>query len=301
MERSGIQGSKPDPAENRDRTHAGDEARRHLLSGLPVTEQRLRLGGITTAVLQGGDGPSVILLHGPGEYAAKWLRVIPDLVKTHHVVAPDLPGHGASEGSPGDSERMAGWLEALIETTCPEPPALVGQILGGGIAARFAVEHSVRLNRLVLVDSLGLVPFHPDPDFGKALMTFLSEPTEDNHDRFWDLCAFDLDGLQKRLGDQWGWIKAYNLHLAASPERGAVQQALMERFGMMAIPEEDLARISVPTTMIWGRNDLATRLQVAREVGKRRGWPVHVIDNAADDPPLEQPEAFLKALRGVLG
>ena len=71
-------------------------ARERLLAQIPLNERRLDLAGISTAVLEGGDGPPIVFLHGPGEYAAKWIRVIPDLVKTHHVVAPDLPGHGSS-------------------------------------------------------------------------------------------------------------------------------------------------------------------------------------------------------------
>ena len=75
---------------------------------MPLTERRLELAGVSTAVLEGGDGPALILLHGPGEFAAKWLRVIPQLVTTHRVIAPDLPGHGASETPDGrlDPELM---------------------------------------------------------------------------------------------------------------------------------------------------------------------------------------------------
>jgi pimeloyl-ACP methyl ester carboxylesterase len=74
----------------------------------------------------------------------------------------------------------------------------------------------------------------------------------------------------------------------------------MERYGMPAIPPADLARIDVPTTLIWGRHDLATPLSVAEEASVRYGWPLHVVESAADDPPMEQPEAFLEALRTVL-
>jgi pimeloyl-ACP methyl ester carboxylesterase len=73
--------------------------RERLLAGAPVGERRLTLAGQPTAVLEGGDGPPVVLLHGAGEFAACWLQVIPALVRTHRVIAPDLPGHGAS-GSP---------------------------------------------------------------------------------------------------------------------------------------------------------------------------------------------------------
>ena len=50
---------------------SGETLRKRLLAGIPVTERRFRLAGVSTAVLEGGDGPPIVLLHGPGEYAAK--------------------------------------------------------------------------------------------------------------------------------------------------------------------------------------------------------------------------------------
>jgi pimeloyl-ACP methyl ester carboxylesterase len=282
---------------------AGERARDWLLAAMPVTERRLPLAGIDTAVLEGGDGPPLVLLHGPGEHATKWLRVIPHLVTSHRVIAPDLPGHGISEvtDGPPDADRVLAWLGALIEQTCPTPPVLVGQILGGAIAARFASVHGDRLDRLVLVDAFGLAPFQPTPEFGLALTEFLAEPTEDTHDRLWQRCAFDLDRMRDRMGESWAWLKAYNLDRARASELHATQHALMEHFGMSAIAQEDLARIAVPTALIWGRHDLATQLHVAEAASARYGWPLHVIDDAADDPAMEQPEAFVKSLRDVLG
>ena len=78
----------------------GEPARDRLLAGIPVNERRLRLADMSTAVLEGGDGPPMVLLHGPGEFAAAWLPVLPHLVRTHRVIAPDLPGHGASGRRP---------------------------------------------------------------------------------------------------------------------------------------------------------------------------------------------------------
>jgi pimeloyl-ACP methyl ester carboxylesterase len=291
------------PKETQTAFAAGEVVRQQLLAGLPVTERRLQLNGISTAVLEGGNGPPVVLLHGPGEYGAKWLRVIPNLVTTHRAIAPDLPGHGASELMDGalDTDRVIGWLDDLVERTCATPPVLVGQILGGAIAARFACDRSERLSKLVLVDALGLAAFEPAPDFSRALSEFNSEPTEDTHDRLWNLCAFDFDSLRKGLGEQWESIKAYNLDRALAPSLQASQHALMEQFGMFGIPSTDLAKITVPTTLIWGRHDLATPLRVAEEASERYAWPLHVIEKAADDLPMEQPEAFLEALHTVLG
>jgi hypothetical protein len=52
---------------------AGADARERLLAALPVTERRLQLAGVSTAVLEGGAGPPVVLLHGPSGYAAHWM------------------------------------------------------------------------------------------------------------------------------------------------------------------------------------------------------------------------------------
>ena len=59
-------------------------------------------------------------------------------------------------------------------------------------------------------------------------------------------------------------------------------------------PAEELARISVPTTLIWGRHDRQTPLAVAQQASTRFGWPLHVIEDAADDPAFEQPAAVLR-------
>jgi len=276
--------------------------RDQLLADLPVAERRLDLVGIPTAVLEGGDGPPMVLLHGPGEYGAKWLRVIPELVTAHRVICPDLPGHGASDAGEVelDAARVIAWLDALIERACASPPVLVGQIVGGAIAARYAVDHSDRIACLVLADALGLAPFQPAPEFGAALQAFVSEPTQERHDALWAQCAFDLDRLRERMGERWDHLKAYNLDRAGTASVAAASGRLMELFGFPAIPPEDLVRIAAPTTVIWGRHDLATRLEVAEAASVRYGWPLHVIEDAADDPPIEQPEAFLRALRAAV-
>jgi pimeloyl-ACP methyl ester carboxylesterase len=289
--------------EKRGRRSAGDDARERLLAGIPVTERRLELAGVSTAVLEGGEGPPVVLLHGPGEFAAKWLRVIPDLVTTHRVIAPDLPGHGTSEviDGPLDADRTLTWLSELIEHTCMSPPTPVGHVLGGAIAARFAIHHSDRLDRLVLVDTLGLGRFRPAPRFALTMIGFLARPTEGNYDRFMRQCSYDLDGLREEMGERWEPFQAYNLDRARTPSVKAASRRLMLSLGVPVIPPEHLGRIDVATTLIWGRYDRANRLRIAEAASERYGWPLHVIDNCADDPPRDQPEAFLRTLHTTLG
>jgi pimeloyl-ACP methyl ester carboxylesterase len=286
------------------RSTTGRDAPQRLLAGVPVTQRTVPLAGVSTAVWEGGAGRPVLLLHSSGEFAALWSRVIPDLVTTHRVVAPDLPGHGASEMAADgrlDPDRMLAWLDELIDHTCPTPPVLVGHGLGGAIAARFATDQDDRLAGLVLVDTLGLAPFEPTPTFGHALHRFLAEPTEHTRDDLFRQCFVDLDRLRDQLAERWAPLAEYALDGARTAGQQTTLAGLMPHFGLPAIPPADLARITVPVSLIWGRHDLQVPLPIAERASARNGWPLRVIEDAADDPAVEQPQAFLHGLHAALG
>lgn len=281
---------------------AGRAARERLLAGTPVSERRLELGGISTAVLEGGEGPPIVLLHGPGDFAATWMGVIPSLVETNRVVAPDLPAHGASE-APVDGlgpDRVLAWIGDLIERTCPSPPALVGHVVGGAMAARFAVDRPSRLSHLVLVDALGLGRFRPAPRFALTMLGFQARPSERSYERFMRQCSHDLDRLREDMGERWDAFVAYAIDGARRPDAKAAK-GLMREVGIPRIPPEGLARIPVPTTLIWGRHDRANRLRIAEAASARYGWSLHVIEDCGADPPRDRPDAFLEALHRALG
>jgi pimeloyl-ACP methyl ester carboxylesterase len=284
----------------RGRHAAGEEVRKRLLSGLPVTERRLQLAGVSTAVLEGGDGPPIVFLQG--EFAAVWRRVIPELVATHRVIAPDLPGLGASHVSNGspDTQTVLTWVDELIGQTCVIPPVLVGKGPGGALAARFAIKHSDRVHRLVLVDTLGLARYRPPPGMALSFMRVLLRPTEVGLERsFRRYCFADLDRARSDMGESYEWIAAYALDRFRTPSVKAAMRTLMRQLAA-PIPARELDRIAVPTSLIWGRHDVGVRLCVAEAASARYGWPLHVIENARDDPAIEQPDAFLDALRTTL-
>lgn len=275
--------------------------RDRMLAGLPVTERRLDAAGVPTAVLESGDGPPVVLLHGPGESAVNWRWTIPHVATSHRVVAPDLPAHGSSGTGdrPLNADFAVAWLDDLLERTCAEPPVVVGHVLGGAIAARYAACRPGRLRALVLVDSLGLARFRPNLRFALGFLRFTFRPSERSFERFMDQCAHDRERLRQRMGDDWTAFVAYNLGLARSEQTKAAGQ-LFRRAGTPRIPPEELEQITVPVSLIWGRHDRALRLRIAERTSTRYGWPLHVIEYAADDPARDQPEAFLRALRSAL-
>ena len=130
-----------------------DDTRTIAAEGLSARDRRLRLGGIPTAVLEAGDGPPVVLLHGPVANGLHWRRVIPRLSAHHRVVAPDLPGQGETgQTAGGTREEVLEWLDALVDQTCDGPAALVGVTVGGAVAAWYAAKHPERMAGLVIVD-----------------------------------------------------------------------------------------------------------------------------------------------------
>jgi pimeloyl-ACP methyl ester carboxylesterase len=278
------------------------QGRERLLEGLPVVERRLDLAGISTPILEGGNGSPLVLLHGPGEHALKWLRVLPELVRRHRVIAPDLPGHGSSAVTHGtlEPDRVVRWLGELLEETCGEPATVVGQVVSGPIAARLAASRHRRIARLVLADTLGLVPFQPSPEFARALSAFLTEPDATTFAGLWRYCAHDVNRLQSDLGERWQTFIGYSLERVRSPEGNQALHAIMEHFGMPEMPPSELQRIEIPVALIWGRHDLATSVSVGEQASARYGWPLYIVEDAGDDPALEQPDGFVAALERAM-
>lgn len=274
------------------------EMRERLLEGLPVTERRLDLAGVSTSLLEGGNGPPIVLLHGQGGFAEMWGRVIPHLAGSHRVVAPDLPGLGRSEVRAGtlDAPRVVAWLGDLISQTCAEPPTLVGISLGGTFAAHFAIEHGDRLRRMVLVDSGSLGRFRPAAGVLVALVRYMRHPSAATYDRFFRQVFFDPGRVRAEMGERWEALRAYHIDRTTQPGVRAANRQLLRRIGVRRIPPDQLQKIGVPVALIWGRNDRIMRFKIAERASARFGWPLYPIDDCGHVPIAERPDAFLDAL-----
>lgn len=145
-------------------TARGDLALALMLDGLFVGDRpdhhpRARVidaMGIRSAYLEAGpaDGPPVLLLHGLGATNASLLPVLSDLAADHRVLAPDLPGFGASQapGGPYNSAWFAAWVEAFQVATGCRGAVLLGNSLGGRIALEVGLTHPASVSALVLLN-----------------------------------------------------------------------------------------------------------------------------------------------------
>ena len=93
------------------RSDVAENAREQLLEGIPVAQRRVELAGVSTSVLEGGDGPPVVLLHGPVGHAGHWFRVLPALAKSHRVRPTyRVRGIPSSPGMPWTrTKSLCGW------------------------------------------------------------------------------------------------------------------------------------------------------------------------------------------------
>lgn len=276
--------------------------RGRLIDQVRFEERRVEAAGIASAVIEGGEGPPLVLLHGPGEFALTWLRVLEELAVSHRVIAPDLPGHGETEWPAGkvDGDRVLAWLADVVDATCDEPPVIAGHLLGGAIAARFAARYPDRLSRLILVDTFGLGLLRPAPRFAFAMARFVIRPTEGTQRGLMTACMADIDSLRQDMDGDLERLEAYALAKAQGADLKAALRTLMPKVGVPAIPTADLESIRVPTTLIWGRHDLQVNVRTAERASAHYGWPLHIVEGAADDPAVEQPVDFMKAMRTAL-
>ena len=130
--------------------HGGDPRPAHHPRALEIAAM-----GVRTSYLEAGpaDGPPVLLLHGLGATNASLLPVLADLAADHRVLAPDLPGFGASAApnAPYNSTWFAAWVEAFQVATGSRGAVVVGNSLGGRVAMEAGLSHPKSVRGLVLL------------------------------------------------------------------------------------------------------------------------------------------------------
>ena len=120
------------------------------------------IGGETWHYLEGGpqDAAVILMLHGFGAEKDNWTRFAGSLTRTYRVIAPDLPGFGESRWHPGwdyslypQRDRVANFVQALGVGQVH----LIGNSMGGHLAALFAHEYPKDVASLALVNNAGVV------------------------------------------------------------------------------------------------------------------------------------------------
>ena len=124
-----------------------------------LEKHSVQVGDTHWVYYEGGQGPTIVLLHGFAADKNVWLQTAKLLTPHFHLIIPDLPGWGDSSRVPDASynaDAQAGRLDAFVQTLRLQRFLLVGHSTGGAIAGVYASEHPEHVSALALVDAFGL-------------------------------------------------------------------------------------------------------------------------------------------------
>lgn len=259
--------------------------------GRQATVTQRQVGDVESLELvEQGEGPALLLLHGIRGLAGHE-ALIDALAVDNRVIAPSHPGFGNSalpEWCDTVDDLVHVYLE-LIDELALEDVAVVGCSLGGWIAAELALRTPLR--RLVLVDAVGIrVGGREDRDIAdifalpaaEVVARAFSDPA-----RMADYLS--LEGKSKE-----------ELAIVARNQEAAVLYGWEPYFCNPKLLRR-LKRLRVPTLVVWGANDGIVTPDYGRAYAAAiPGARFVAIDDAGHAPHLEQPAAFLAAVREFL-
>ena len=122
--------------------------------------QNTEINGLKIAYQVSGEGDVVLLLHGWGGEAASFQPVFEWLAHSHKVYALDLPGFGKSQVPPTawNTSNYAQFVIAFLEKFRIPKAHFIGHSFGGRISIIVSAEYPEKVDKLILVDSAGIIP-----------------------------------------------------------------------------------------------------------------------------------------------
>jgi pimeloyl-ACP methyl ester carboxylesterase len=277
----------------------------------PRAQQVLAMG-VRTAYLEAGppDAPPVLLLHGLGATNASMLPVMADLAHDHRVLAPDLPGFGASAApaSPYNPPWFAAWVEAFQGMTGSRGAVLVGNSLGGRVSLEAGLSHPKSVRGVVLLT--------PSPAFRALrqwvpLVRFVTPqlarlPMPMSH-RLIVEGIRSMFSVPERLPDTWYDAAADEALrvLRSTPHRVAFfstarQIYLEDAYGRHGFWNR-LPALAPPALFVWGDRDRLVPSSFARHVHDALPEAGSIVmEDCGHVPQFEHPEETMAMLRGFM-
>jgi len=270
-----------------------------------IERKELALHGRMVSYAQAGSGPLLVLIHGIAGSGETWEPVIEPLARAHTVIAPDLPGHGASAPGGGDYSigALAAGLRDLLVTLGHTRATLVGHSLGGGVAMQFAYQFPEATERLVLVSSGGLGP-EVSPILRAATLPgaeLFIRATAAPGRAAGSALARGLAAIGLRANADVEEVARGYASLADRDRRAAFLATLRAVVGtegqrVAAVDRLYLAQ-GMPTLIVWGRRDRIIPVDHGESAHEALpGSRLEVFDRAGHMPQLEVPARFVAVL-----
>ncbi|HZH93370.1 MAG TPA: alpha/beta hydrolase [Tissierellaceae bacterium] len=219
-------------------------------------ENTIEIDGLKINYIKTGTGEPVLILHGWGASIETIMPIVNTLKEDHTVFALDLPGFGKSQ-VPEEvfgSFLYADIVKEFMDRLIPGSLALVGHSFGGKLSIILSSKYPERINRVVLIDSAGLIPkrtikYHIRVKGFKLLKKLYLALV------FWEEKDKRLEKLYKRFGSD-----------DYQNSSGVMRKILVRVVNENLKPI--LRDIKAPTLLIWGEKDEATPLYMGQIMEK---------------------------------
>jgi pimeloyl-ACP methyl ester carboxylesterase len=252
--------------------------------------ERLMVRGIELEVVRRGAGRPILLLHGFQTIDPE-ARFVDILGRHAEVLAPSSPGFGRSP-RPRDFDTVYDLVHLYLDVLDTLPGGkvtLIGFSFGGWLAAEIAVACSHRLDKLILVDPVGIkVSDRETPDI---LDVFNRSPDEVRR-RSWhdpDRFAPDFNEMTDEALVRYARNREALCLYAWHPY---MYNAQLPRW---------LGRIEVPSLLLWGASDQVVSPEYGRAYGRLiPNSRFELIERAGHHPEIEQPEFFVERVAAFL-
>ena len=279
-----------------------------LMAGMRLLEQQLaglsprevEVDGLTIRYYEGGaeTGETVLMIHGFGANRDNWLRFSRAFTSRYHVIALDLPGFGESSKPDAryDVATQTERLHAFIQALQLGKPHLIGNSMGGHIAALYAARYPEQLLSVALLDNAGVTSPR------KSEMFSMIERGEPNP--LVVRQAEDFDRLMK-------FVFVAPPPLPESLKRHFAEQSMANQIHYDAIfaqlrehyvpLEPELPKIQVPTLLLWGEQDRLLDVSSIEVMKPLLAKPsVVIMKNCGHAPMIERPEETAKHYQAFL-
>jgi len=267
-----------------------------------LQEKRVRVGDHEIVYLEGGGGETILMLHGFAANKDNWARFAKSISPPYHVVALDLPGFGGSTCLEDASYRIADQAKRLnrfADAVGLKKFHIVGNSMGGHLAARYTVMFPERVLTLGLFDSAGVqapVPSEMVKRLSKGEPNPLVAGTVDEFDRLIKFVFFtppDIPRFVKKL-----------LVEEAQRHKVSNERIFKQISSENAELDPDLPKIKARTLVLWGDHDRVLDVSCVQVLEK--GLPnctVVIMQDCGHLPMVERPheaaEHYLAFLKGM--
>lgn len=269
------------------------------LLGVPFRQGYVEVLGVRTRVVEAGEGPALVFLHGIGGTLEAHLNLVPRLAPEFRLVLYDMPGRGFSDypDRPYTVDYLAEHLVALQEALGIREAFWVGQSLGGWVAAWGAAHGPGRALGLVL-NNPGNVKSRPEAlaRLRESNLRLAENPTRE-----------EVRARLAWLFHRKECLREEDVEVRLLAYRRPGFSRAMEHITAMLVPEVRsryvwapgwVGRVGVPALLLWSRgNPLATREDMEELTSWFPRGRLAVLEDSGEFPQVEEEERFVALLR----